>query len=398
MKRLSSNIFNFALAAQILSFLCIGSVYGLIIKVRHYDFIRGGTYDLTLCRPLGANKVVLLEKNCDGISSMPGWRARELDGSAYQPPRTLLDLFGPPFGPVTEGTYEEPRPWASWMGSLFYNKDPWKPIMFRSSYNPEEGYEWRLPFETQRNGQPFVVTPAGPLRAGDTLDTANNVDDTSMTLLYYPSLVSCNSPSGRVLRRAPSFNRPNARVILDYEAIKRYGDADCRAVQFIISDVGYIDSSYPILPPEDPYPLDLIPITEESSSTGGSTAGSLAELNDQSWTSSAYATSSDGSDTISETSSDEFDDDLMSEDDPEWDALTKELEAEWEKNGQSLEDINMDDAKVEQVIRQYWASPEAENFDQDVLRYQLDSLGTVDDLEAEIARLEDEDLQKFLSN
>ncbi|KAF3212526.1 hypothetical protein TWF679_005717 [Orbilia oligospora] len=350
MKRLSSSIFNFALAAQTLSFLCVGSVYGLIIKVRHYDFIRGGSYDLTLCRPLGANKVVLLEKYCDGISSMPGWRARELDGSDYQPPRTVLDLFGPPFGPVTEGTYEEPRPWASWAGSLFYNKDPWKPVMFRSSYNPEEGYEWRLP------------------------------------------------PFGRVLRRSPSFNRPNARVILDYEAIKRYGEADCRAVQFIISDTGYIDSSYPVLPPQDPYPLDLIPITEESSSTGGSTAGSLPELNDQSWTSSAYATSSDGSDTISETSSDEFDDDLMSEDDPEWDAITKALEAEWEKNGQSLEDINMDDAKVEQVIRQYWASPEAENFDQDVLRYQIDSLGTVDDLEAEIARLEDEDLQNFLSN
>ncbi|KAK6356929.1 hypothetical protein TWF718_001267 [Orbilia javanica] len=385
MKGSSWTGFNFALAIQLLLILYVENIHGLVIKVVHYDFVRGKTYTLNLCRPLEANKVVLLQERCDGISSMPGWRVRE-DSSDYAPPRTVVDLFGPPFGPVTQNTYEEPRPWASWAGSLFYNRDPWKPMMFRSSYDPQEGYEWRLSFEVQRNGEPFVVTPENPLSVGDTLEPIDNPEDTSMTMLEYPSLISCNSPAGRILRRAPSFNRPGARVVLDYEGVKRYGEADCRTVQFVIADLGYIDPSYPVQPPADPYPLDLIPITEESSVDGGSTAGSLVSL-DESWASSAFATSSDGSD-VSEASSEEFDDGEISEDDPEWQALVRELEAEWEQNGQPLEDINMDDVEIDQVIEQYLASPEAENFDEDVLRYQLEDLGSLDDLDTEIARLE----------
>ncbi|KAK6509621.1 hypothetical protein TWF481_004354 [Arthrobotrys musiformis] len=389
MKKSSSSGFNFSLAAQLLVLLYVKEIDGIVIKVRHYDFMRGRNYDLNLCRPLEANKIILLQERCDGVSSMPGWRLRE-DQSDYTPPRTVVDLFGPPFGPVTQGTYEEPRPWASWAGSLFYNQDPWKPAMFRSSYDPEQGYEWRLSFETQRNGEPFVVTPSNPLQVGDTLEPVDNPEDTSMTLLEYPSLVSCATPYGRVLRRGRNFDKPNARVVLNYESIIRYGNEDCRTVKFFIADLGYTDPQYPIQPPADPYPLDLIPITEESS-VGGSTVGSLGAL-DESWASSAYATSSDGSvsssGTISESSSEEFDDNDISVDDPEWQALVKELEAEWEENGQSLEDINMDDVEIDQVINQYLASPEAENFDENVLRYQLEDLGSLGDLDEEIARLE----------
>ncbi|RVD80574.1 uncharacterized protein DFL_008469 [Arthrobotrys flagrans] len=227
-----------------------------------------------------------------------------------------------------------------------------------------------------RNGEPFVVTPENPLQVGDTIEPIDNPDDISMTMLEHPIRVSCNSQyGGRVLRHAPSFN---VRVRLDYEAIlKIYGDADCRTVQFIISDLGYIDPWHPIQPLADPHPLDLVPITKESSAAGGSTTGSLGNL-DESCASSAYATSSDGSDTISETSSEEFDNSEISEDDPEWQALVRKLEAEWEQNGQLLEDINMDDIEIDQVIDQYLASPEAENFDEDVLRCQFADLGTVE--------------------
>ncbi|KAK6333624.1 hypothetical protein TWF730_003810 [Orbilia blumenaviensis] len=387
MKQSSSRTFSVVLAVQILVVLYVRGIQGLVITVKHYDFIRSTSYDL-----MQANKVVLLQERCDGVSSMPGWRLR-YDDSEDAPTHTVGNLFGPPFGPVTQGTYEEPRPWASWMGSLFYNRDPWKPMMFRTSYDPEAGYEWRLPLEIQRNGEPFVVTPTTPLAVNDTLDVTNNPEDTSSTLSEYQGVVSCKNPSGtgRILRRAPNFSKPGARIALDYESTKRFGEADCRTVKLIISDLEYTDPKNPVQPPADPYPLDLMPITEESSSASGSTAGSIGAL-DESWGSSAYGTSSDGSaaESISEGSSEEFDSSEISEDDPEWQALVKELEAEWEQNGQSLEDINMDDVEIDQVIEQYLASPEAENFDENVLRYQLEDVGSLNSLDDEIARLEDE--------
>ncbi|KAK6516902.1 hypothetical protein TWF506_006786 [Arthrobotrys conoides] len=333
MKGPSSSIFSCALVAQVLVSLYVTNVYGLIIKVRHYDFIRGRTYDLNLCRPLTSNKIVLLQEKCDPESSMPGWRARE-GSSDYEPPRTVVDLFGPPFGPVTRGTYEEPRPWASWSGSLFYNKDPWRPIMFRSSYDPEEGYEWRLPFESQRNGEPIATTPTKPLQVGDTLEPTNNVDDPSGTMLQYSSVVSCDSPSGRVLRRAPSFTPANlgAGPVINYNSIRRYGDADCRTVKFIVSDLGYIDPANPVLPPADPYPLDLMPITEESFAASGDSIGSLQDPNDE--------------------------------------------------------------AEINQFIDHYMSSPESEEFDRDVFKYQLEDIGSLDDLDRQINELEDEGFQK----
>ncbi|KAK6534177.1 hypothetical protein TWF281_005510 [Arthrobotrys megalospora] len=409
MKRPYSNAINFALAAPVLVSLYVKGIHGLIIKVRHYDFVRSRHFDLNLCRPLDANKIILVQEKCEGLYSMPGWRPR-FDDSDWTPSRTVVDLFGPPFGPITGGQYEEPRPFAAWSGSLFYNQDPWKPMMFRTSYNPEEGYQWRLSFEVQRSVDDRLVTvpQVYPIAVGDILEPIDNVEDTSQTLLEYPSLVSCNNPSGsgRVLRRAPNFNRPNARIFLDYETIKRHGNDNCLTVKLIVSDLGYTDPAAPVLPPVEPYPLPLDPTPEESLSSDSGAHGGNTDRNsrvnnlDESQSSSAYGTSSDGNlglsrqstSTISEPSSQESDgDDLYIEefeDDPEWQALKNELNQEWARNGQPLEDINMDDVVIDETIRRYLASPEAENFDDEVLRHQLEDAGSMDALDMEISRLE----------
>ncbi|EPS35653.1 hypothetical protein H072_10931 [Dactylellina haptotyla CBS 200.50] len=367
----------------------IGAARGLIIKVRHFDYDNGATYDLNLCRPLQNNRIILVQDVCEG-DAMPGWRAR-FDSSTSGQPRSVVDLFGPPFSQGLSGAYEENRNFATWGGGLFYNQQPWKPLMFRTGYDQQEGYIWRLPFEIKRRGRPVVIDNSNPLAVGDVLELINVPDDTTMTLLEYSKLVSCDTPSGRVLRRTSVLGQAKGRLFT-----RKYHDVDCVDVELWVSDLGYTDPNYPI---QAPFPLATIPEQTEVSSSAASSQQNL----DESWSSSAYASSEanslDGSIGGLDMSAGSIQSDLTGsisssseaeEDDPEWKQLVQDLEQEYGFSSDPIQDINLSDMEIQQQIDQYLASPEAANFDQTAIRTQLSSMdfGSAEELDDEIAKLE----------
>ncbi|KAK6331146.1 hypothetical protein TWF696_003215 [Orbilia brochopaga] len=209
----------------LLSAALVGSTHAIIVKARHYDTETGTIYDLNVCRPLAANRIVLLQDICDEADSMPGWRPRIYDSDNLA---SVVQLFGPPFSPYTDGGYEEPRNVAVWGGSLFYNDDPWKPVMFRTGQDSELGYNWRQPFRVERNGR-YIVTTEDDLAVGDILQPIKAEDDTNPSILNFPGLVSCDTPSGRVLRR------------YDANRQQRYEAANCLDVDLYVSSQGYLD-------------------------------------------------------------------------------------------------------------------------------------------------------------
>ncbi|KAK6523234.1 hypothetical protein TWF694_006124 [Orbilia ellipsospora] len=370
-------------ATALLAF--ITSAHGLLIKVRHYDYDNGMEFDLNLCRPLKNNRIILVDEICQN-DDMPGWRAR-FDDSYYSPRRSVVDLFGPPFSQGVTRAYEENRNFATWGGALYYNLNPWKPLMFRTGLSQEEGYVWRMPFEIYRQGRPVVISDNNPLAVGDVLEPTDVPDDTTMTLMEYPRLVSCETPSGRVLRRSQLLGVMNGQPI-----VRKYHDADCLDVKLWIYDLGFTDPQAPV---EAPFPLGTIPEELEVSSDTGSFAASQQNLDD-SQSSSAYG-SSDLSGSIEDgnfsTEDDIWDEDfegsIDEEDDPEWAQLVQDLEQEYGFGGDSISGIDPDDLSVQQ-IEQYLVSPVSETYDQDSIQQQLVSLdfGSDEDLEDELARLQ----------
>ncbi|KAJ6258385.1 hypothetical protein Dda_6425 [Drechslerella dactyloides] len=313
----------------LLSAALVGSAHGVIVKARHYDTKLGTTYDLNVCRPLRANRIVLLQEICDESDSMPGWRPRVYDLDEVSSPVSVLQLFGPPFGPVTNNAYEEPRTFAAWGGSLMYNDDPWKPVMFRTGADSDLGYNWRLPFEVERDGRTIITTETD-LTVGDILDPIKAEDDTNLSMLNFSKLVSCDTPSGRVLRR----DVPDRRILPAAQS-KRYSDANCLAVDLYIADLGYVDTEDPTNVPPPVQPLDEISI--DSADQIGD-----VNLNDL---------STDSSDIEVDLELDRLLQGIenyqrVADDDPVWDLLR-----EIEQDGGTMDDVMLDNDLVDQEFQ-----------------------------------------------
>ncbi|KAF3937257.1 hypothetical protein ABW19_dt0203602 [Dactylella cylindrospora] len=206
---------------------------------------------------------------------MPGWRYLVDDEVQLMPPGTVVTVFGPPFGPESQGQYEEQRDFADWAGSIYYNKNPWKPFLFGvgSDRLYESGYRHRANFEVKRDGAGVVITKDNPIAIGDILLPTAATGDYSGTMVEFPELVACKETSGtasnRVLRRVPR------NVEIDNPLIERYAEFDCIIVELYVSDTGYIDPNHPIQPPADLYPLDEAEFYGETiQPSGGNNAGS----------------------------------------------------------------------------------------------------------------------------
>ncbi|KAF3938579.1 hypothetical protein ABW19_dt0210131 [Dactylella cylindrospora] len=146
---------------------------------------------------------------------MPGWTYEVLpDGIG-----DTIEIYGPPFEEASGGSYEEPKGWAAWGGSIWNTVDAWDPLMFRT-------------------GGGACTTPTSP-----SLVLRRSSRQTRSNIRNLPSI-------------APIANDLTPEEWTELRHRKQaysslYERDKCYRVELVVSSADFVDRSNPVLPPQE---------------------------------------------------------------------------------------------------------------------------------------------------